>query len=71
MPLALTDAELDIVMTLTSPLPPENRSDFLEAIAGELTAQGAEIGPGAVYRVARGLQQHFIELPPALRSKYG
>ena len=68
MPLALTDAELDIVMTLAAPLPPENRSDFLEAIAGELTAQGAEVGPGAV---ACGSQQRFIELPPALRSKYG
>ena len=58
-------------MTLAAPFPPENRSDFLEAIVGELTAQGAEVGPGAVYRVARGLQQRFIELPPALRSKCG
>ena len=60
MPLALSDDELDIVLALAKPLPPENRDGFLRAIAAELAAHGMPIGPGAVHRVARALQRHYL-----------
>jgi hypothetical protein len=70
-PLSLDDSELETVMALAAPLPPENRVPFLEAVADELAAQGAEVGPGAVHRVARSLQRRFVDLPPTIReNKY-
>ena len=44
---ALSDDELDVVMHLAAPLPPQNRNGFLEAIAAELQARGGEVGPGS------------------------
>ncbi len=63
MPLSFNDDEMNTVMALAQPLPPENRVPFLEAVADELAANGAEVGPGALYRVARGLQRRFVDLP--------
>jgi hypothetical protein len=44
-PLSFSDAEIDVVLALAAPLPPENRTRFLEAIAAELAAHGTQIGP--------------------------
>jgi hypothetical protein len=66
--LALSDDELDAVMHLAAPLPLQNRKRFLEAIASELQARGAEAGPGAVHRIARELQSHFLYALPNLRG---
>ena len=60
MPLSLSDDELDVVMNLAAPLPPQNRNNFLEAIAAELQARGAEVGPGAVHRIASELQGRYL-----------
>jgi hypothetical protein len=70
-PIAFSDAELDMLLTLAQPLPPENRTRFLEAIAAELAAQGAELGPGSVHRIARELQKRFFtpSLGPIPRSR--
>ena len=38
--LSLTDEELDVVMNLAAPLPPQTGNNFLEAIAAELQARG-------------------------------
>lgn len=71
MPLALSDDDIDVLMTLASPLPLENRSGFLEAVAAELAAQGAEPGPGAIFRVAKNLQRRFLDpSPPSRPNKY-
>jgi hypothetical protein len=58
--LSLTDEELDVVMNLAAPLPPQTRNNFLEAIAAELQARGAEVGPGAVRRIASELQGRYL-----------
>ena len=50
-PLALTDQQIDIIRRAAEPLPPSDRSAFLETIA-ELLA-GKELGNGAVARAAR------------------
>jgi hypothetical protein len=68
VPLSLSDDELDAVMNLAQPLPPQNRNAFLEAIAAELQARGAEAGPGAVHRVARELQPRFLYVMPNIRN---
>ena len=67
-PMSLTDDEMNTIMALAAPLPQESRAGFLEAIAAELAVQGAEVGPGAIYRVARGLQRRFVE-PPSVRHE--
>jgi hypothetical protein len=67
-PLSLTDDEMNTVMALAAPLPPENRVPFLEAIADELAANGAEVGPGAVHRIARTLQRRFVDLPQTIHA---
>jgi hypothetical protein len=69
VPLSLSDDELDAVMNLAAPLPPQNRNRFLEAIAAELQARGAEVGPGAVHRIARELQSHFLYALPNIRHE--
>jgi hypothetical protein len=66
-PLALSDDELDAVLNLAAPLPPQNRNSFLEAIAAELQARGTEAGPGAVHRIARELQPHYLYMRPDIR----
>jgi hypothetical protein len=59
-------------MSLAQPLDPAMRDAFLRAIAIELGRyQPAEIGPGLVNRVARGLQRQFMtpSLGPIPRSR--
>jgi hypothetical protein len=50
-PLALTDAQWDIVQRAAEPLHPRDRGAYLEAVA-ELLRE-VEIGDGAVARAAR------------------
>ena len=42
--LALSDDELEVVMNLAAPLPPQNCNSFLEAIAAELRGHAGSIG---------------------------
>jgi hypothetical protein len=73
--LSLSDAELEIILSLASPLDPTLRDPFLRAIASQLTthkpeeigpglvtriARSEEIGPGLVTRIARTLQREFL-----------
>ena len=69
--LSLDDSELEIIMQLAQPLPAQNRVHFLEAVAAEIEAQGAEVGVGVVHRIAGGLQRRFADLPVSIReNKY-
>jgi hypothetical protein len=70
MPLSFSDDEITAIMRLAEPVPIENRAAFFEAIAAELAANGAEVGPGAIHRVARSLQRRFVEPPPISAGKY-
>ena len=55
--IGLSDEEQAALMTLAAPLEPKERSRFLEAVTAEL--RPGEIGPGAVHRIGRQLQQQF------------
>jgi hypothetical protein len=61
-PLALSDAELAMVMAAAQPLAPEQRDGFLQAVAAEL-AQIPAVGPGAVHRICRQLQREYFDPP--------
>ena len=72
MPLALSDDELDAVMTAAQPLKPCDRDPFLRALAQELSHY-QQLGPGLINKVARNLQRQFFD-PPDLSGgsgKYG
>jgi hypothetical protein len=58
--LSLSDDELRIVLDCASPLAPEDRTRFLEAVASELAKFRDNIGPGVVSRTCRELRA-FIE----------
>lgn len=62
-PLALTDAELDIVFAAARPLDVDLRDPFLQAVANALMHERGPIGPGVVHRVCRELQRQFF-VPP-------
>ena len=67
-PLAFSDAELDVIMTLAQPLDPAMRDPFLRAMAIELARYQPEaIGPGLVNRVGRSLQRQFLVTPGTRR----
>lgn len=58
-PLALSDSELDAVMTACQPLAPDRRDAFLQEVANLLRGC-VEIGPGAVHRaIALAQRAHF------------
>jgi hypothetical protein len=59
---ALSDSQLQIVITAAGPLPPEKRSVFLERIAARLQLRGARFSDAdlddAVRRALYGLIQN-------------
>jgi hypothetical protein len=59
---ALTDDELAIVMNCARPLAPQDRAQFLRAVAVEL-AKYPELGPGIVGRVVAKTQKQFFDPP--------
>ena len=70
--IALSDEEMDQVISAAEPLRPEARSEFLAALAAELE-QRQHHGPGVVYGIARDLQRRCFD-PPDLSggtAKYG
>jgi hypothetical protein len=66
-PIALTDRQLDMVMAAAQPLPPADRSPFLEAVAALL--QGREIGDGTIGRAIRETQAKYWDPPQLERAK--
>jgi DNA-directed RNA polymerase specialized sigma24 family protein len=53
--LRLRDRQLDMVMAAAEPLPPDDRSSFLEAVAAAL--RDREIGDGTIGRAIREVQK--------------
>jgi hypothetical protein len=68
MPLALNDAEYDVVMQAAAPIHPLQRGAFLQALAIELERYPV-VGPGVVFRVAAALQKTFIVAAHAETSR--
>jgi hypothetical protein len=61
-PIALSDSEMEAVLSAAQPLDYCDRAAFLEAVAGELRHHET-IGPGVVFRVVRTLQKRFLRPP--------
>ena len=68
-PLALTNSQLDAVMTTAAPLSPDQRGPFLLAVAERL--RGVPIGDGSVARVCRELQREFFDPPQLVTQVWG
>jgi hypothetical protein len=62
-PLQFSDEEMDLLLSLSQPIEPWRRTEFLTAVAAELEASGEMDGPGVVHRVARQVQRKFWEPP--------
>jgi hypothetical protein len=65
-PLSFSDDELRALMHLATPVPIENRSAYLEAVAAALGDM--PVGPGSFYRTAASLQRRFVTAPPTMRA---
>jgi hypothetical protein len=61
-PIALTDAQISAIFAASHPLPPDRRSDFLEACAKEIAAL-PELGDGALYRMIVRVQKLYFDPP--------
>lgn len=66
-PFSFSDSELSMLLTLSAPVHPSRRSEFLEAVAA-LVAQSGERGDGLTFRLARELQPKFMCAMPDLRA---
>jgi hypothetical protein len=68
-PIALTDAQLDVIHRLAWPLAPQDRGAFLELVA-QLLQEQPTIGDGTVHRIAVEAQRRFWS-PPAVDGTTG
>jgi hypothetical protein len=70
-PLALSDAEITMIMQCSRPLQPDDRSRFIELVAAKV--RGAkEIGEGEVWRACVEAQRALFSPPidPPRAGKY-
>jgi len=69
MPLAFSDEEKDLLLTLAAPIDQRQREQFLVEVAAELEAASAQtgVGPGlgVLHRVGRVIQRKYFD-PPEL-----
>ena len=69
MPLAFSDEEKDLLLTLAAPIDQRQREQFLVEVAAELEAASAQtgVGPGlgVLHRVGRVVQRKYWD-PPQL-----
>jgi len=56
--IALSDQQLEIVMSLAQPLPRWQRDQFLQAVARRLA--GVEVGDGTVHAAAVAAQREVV-----------
>lgn len=63
MPLSFTSEEMDLLLELSRPIEPAQRSAFLDA--GAAAIEGQASGPGLVHQTARQVQRQFWT-PPQL-----
>jgi hypothetical protein len=65
MPLSFSAEELDLLLELSRPIEPAQRSAFLDAVAAAIGEQAS--GPGLVHVTARRIQRDFWT-PPQLAN---
>jgi hypothetical protein len=72
MPLALTDEEMDLLLSLAAPIDQRQRTQFLTevttAIEEEAARTGIGSGPGALHRIGRVVQRRYFT-PPELPQR--
>lgn len=68
--LALSDDELQIVMSAAAPIRPADRDQFLRDCASELS-KFEVIGPGIIARVAAKVQREHMNPPRSGRPSEG
>jgi hypothetical protein len=61
MPLHFSDEEMDLLLELSPPIEPTQRSAFLDAVAAAIGEQAR--GPGLIHQVARRIQRQFWTPP--------
>jgi hypothetical protein len=61
MPLHFFDEEMDLLLELSRPIEPAQRSAFLDAVAAAIEGQAS--GPGLVHQVGRRVQRQFWDPP--------
>jgi hypothetical protein len=65
-PIALTDAQLDVVLAAAQPLAVDRRDAFLQEVAAQL--EGREVGDGLVHRAVAEVQRKFWD-PPLVTAR--
>jgi hypothetical protein len=55
----LSDDELEVIINLARPLPPDRRSAFLEAVIAE-AVKFPEHGPGLISRIGCAIQKSYF-----------
>jgi hypothetical protein len=64
--LSFTDEQLDALLRAATPLPPGDRTAFLEEVASKLSGQ--ILGDGLVFRAIREIQGRYLDPPSRLAS---
>jgi hypothetical protein len=67
MLLSLSDNQIGIIMAAASPLQPDERSKFFEAVAVRLVSVPV-LGDGSVARICRETQRAFFDPPQFTRD---
>ena len=66
-PFSFSDDELEALLSLSEPIPPSRRDEYLRAVAA-LVGQHPEHGPGLCFRIARELQSQFMRSRPNMHN---
>jgi hypothetical protein len=61
---AFTDEQIDALLRAATPLPPADRTRFLEEVAAKL--EGQTLGDGLVFRAIREAQGRYLDPPSRL-----
>jgi hypothetical protein len=65
-PLSFSPEEMDLLLELSRPIEPAQRSAFLDAVAAAIGEQAS--GPGIIHQIARRIQRQFWT-PPEMSSQ--
>jgi hypothetical protein len=65
MPLHFSDEEMTLLLELSQPIEPAQRSAFLDAVAAAIEGQAS--GPGIIHQTSRRIQREFWT-PPQLAN---
>jgi hypothetical protein len=55
-----SDDEMTVLLSLARPIAPEQRPQFIDAVAAAIEARGGPSGPGVVHQVGRLVQRNRL-----------